>query len=351
MSTAESGSTEGSILARPRVLGAVVFVAVVAALALGALLWPQPQRVLIVFPRRNLAIAGHMGAVLQNTDILRQNGIEARFETPEGQQDLVRLAAKADIVLTDQTHALRLSDRAGGAHLVANLGSAGRLGLVVPAESDLGSIEDLRGKSIATTTGTAAHRFVLDQARQAGLSEQDWRLVTTDRIDQATSTGADAATLWDPALFTAEFQGTARSLARSELFATVVFNDRLIGRHREVGLAALTSIKQAFHHFNSDPRQAAIWLAGDAGKPAPQMQRACMRINGNFGRRRFLNLVLSPELPSLRAALEADNSFLVELGYLGEPAELDGFIHGSLMDQVDAEASALATVGTAPPPD
>ena len=122
---------------------------------------------------------------------------------------------------------------------------------------------------------------------------------------------------------------------------------KMIKKPQARGLAVLTAIKQAMHHFNSDPRQSAIWLAGDTGKPAPQMQRACFRVNGNFGWQRFVSLSMSPELPSLRAALEADNRFLVTQGYLDEPADLDQVIDGSLMDQVDIDAAPLASVGTA----
>ncbi len=347
MSTAESGSTKGSRLASPRVLGAAAVVAIGAAILLAVLLWPQPSQVLIVFPRRSLLFAGHMGVVLQNTDILAQNGIQARFEAPESREDLALLAEQADVVFTDESHALRLSARGDGTSIVANLGSAGRLGIVVPSGAEISSVQELRGARVATTKGTPAHRFLIEQTRAAGLTADDWQLVPADRNDQATSSAADAASLWDPEFFSTEAQETAKALATSELFATVVFSERLTGRHRDVGLAVLTAIKQAFHYLNEDPRQAAIWLAGDSGKPAARTQHACMQVNGNFARRRFISLVLSPELPSLRTTLEADNAFLVELGYLDQPANLDEIIQGSLMDQVDITAQPLTVIRAA----
>ena len=350
MSTVASHKGAGTRPMKPGVIGAVlgVILAVVVTVSF-VVLRPSPHQILVVFPSKDLMFASHIGLVLQNTDIMAQNGIEARFESADDRDEFDRLATRADVVLTDQTHALRLSARPGGAHIVANLGSAGRVGLVVPVGSPVESIQALRGASIASPTGNATHRFLLEQTTSAGLAAGDWELRASPRLDQSASLGTDAVMLWDPTLYAAEFQGSVQTLARGEHFATVTFDDRLVGPHREQGLAVLTAIKQAMHHFNSDPRQSAIWLAGDTGKPAPQMQRACFRANGNFGWHRFVSLSMSPELPSLRTALEADNLYLVSQGYLGTPADLDRVIDGSLMDSVDIDAEPLASVGTAIP--
>ena len=348
MSTSAAG--ERSVPGRAGVRGvgltlaALTIAAAVAALAL----WPDPSEVLLVFPRRDLLIGSQVGAVLERTDILQQNGLEAHVEAPEDRAAFGELAERADVVITDETHALLLAERSGGARIVASLGSAGRIGLVVPTGSPITTTAELRGRRVAVPRGPGARRHANAWLAAAGLEPAEVELVEAGSVDQALSLGADATVLWDPALFGAEFRGTSRALETREHFTAVVFDPRLVEEHRDVGQAALTAIKQAMHSFNDDPRQAAIWLAGDLGKPAPQMQRACFRANGNFGWRSFVSLCLSPELPSFQAALEADLAQLVIAGSLPTGASLDDRIHGALMDEVDSTAEPLAEVGLAP---
>jgi ABC-type nitrate/sulfonate/bicarbonate transport system substrate-binding protein len=333
---------------RGRWLAALLAGVLAAAGGAGWWLWPPPERVVVVYPRRNLMFAGHIGVVLEHTDIFAQNGIDARFQSPESHAAFIEAAHDADVVLLDQTQALLLAAQGDG-RIVANLGSAGKLGLVVPSSSPVEEVSQLRGKRIASSSGGPAHRFLLEQLRGAGLGDSDWTHEVDADQDLSLELAADAAVIRDPALMAAEFQGQVRTIAASELFATVLFDRRLSDRHREVGLATLTAIKQAFHQLNRDPRQVAVQVAGVEGKPAPQVQRSCYHINGNFGHRQFVNLVLSPELPSFQQALRADNAFLVATGQLDAPAALDALVDGSLMDQVDVAARPLAVVGAVSP--
>lgn len=320
----------------------------------GSYLWlsfaPDRSSVVIAFPRNSVLFAGHIGLVLRNTDILEQNGVKARFEVAENLREFGGMAEGADVVLTGEAHGLRLSTLAGGARIVATLGSGGRLGLVVPAESELSSVADLRGKRVAATPANALHRWVVDEMRGAGIPDEDWELAAFEGPEVVASPNQDAAGMWDPYFLAAETQGRVKVLAESDYFTSVVFASRLTDEDRELGLAVLTAIKQAFHYFNTEPREVSMWVAGTSGRPAPQLQRACFPVNINFGRRSIDGLVLSPDLPSFVSSLEQDVAFLVEHGYLSESFDLSTILDGSLMDEVDQLALPLVKVG-APPKD
>jgi ABC-type nitrate/sulfonate/bicarbonate transport system substrate-binding protein len=324
----------------------------IALLAFGAYVWqtlaPKPSDLIIAYPAKSVLFSSHIGQILQRSDILAQNGVTARFEAPDFLNEFSDAALDADVVLTGEAHGLRLDGRRVGARIVATLGSGGRLGLVVPADSEVETIADLRGKRVAATPANALHRWLTEHTRAADLGDEDWELVSYEGLDYASTSNIDAAAQWDPFLFLLERQGESRVLAYGDYFTSVVFSERLVGEDRELGLAVLTAIKQAFHHLNSDPAQAAQWLAGDNGRPPVNMQMACFGINGNFKRRSFRQITLSPELPSFLRALDEDNRFLVEKGFLAAPVDLERLVDGSLVDQVDAQAFPLASVGDAP---
>ncbi len=325
-----------------------IALSVAALLAFCAYLWtilvPPSVDLVIAFPRKSVLFAGHVGLVLQRTDILAQNGVHARFETSESLNEFGELAETADVVLTGEAHGLRLASRPEGARIVATLGSGGRLGLVVPPDSDVESIAGLKGKRIAATPGNALHRWLLEQTRGAGLADDDWTLVPFDGPENAATTDADSAAQWDPYLFMAEQQGRASTLALGDYFITVVFSEHLLEQDRELGLATLTAVKQAFHYFNSDPRLVAQWMEGQSGKPPVNLQRMCFGINASF-RTAFSLLMLTPAQPSLLRSLEADNAFLVEQGFIDAPLNLAEVVDSTLIDQVDARAVPLTQVG------
>lgn len=326
--------------------------ALLALLAFGYYLWttlvPERADVVIAYPGKSVLFAGHVGAVLEHTDILAQNGVSARILGSQNLREFGEFAERADVVLTGEAHGLRLAARPSGARIVATLGSGGRLGLVVPADSEVDSVADLKGLRVSATPANALHRWVVDELRGAGLADDDWQLAPFEGPEVVSSATTDAAAQWDPFLRQAERQGRVKVLAQSDYFTSVVFAEHLTGVDRELGLAVLTAIKQAFHHFNSDPKQVALWVSGPTGRPSPQLQRACFPINANFGRRSMTGLVLSPDLPSFVSSLEQDNAFLVEQGFLDRPLDLDTIIDGSLMDEVDASALPLVKVGLAP---
>ncbi len=310
-----------------------------SALLFLAYLWfvfaPPPVDLVIAFPHKSVLFAGHIGMVLMKTDLLEQNGVRAEFLAPETLSQFGEDAKKSDVVLTGEAHGLRLQTRNGQARLVATLGSGGRLGFTVPSDSSIQQLSELKGKRVAATPANALHRWTLEATQAAGLADSDWELVPYAGPDDPSAATVDASVLWDPYLYWAESNGRVRTLASSDYFTTVVFDPALVDQDRELGLAVLTAIKQAFYFLNRNPGVVAAWLAGEEGKPPLFVQQACFPVNANFGADGLDGLLLSPLLPSLVRSLEKDNLFLVEQGYLQAPVDLRAVIDGSLMAEVD----------------
>ncbi|WP_410506984.1 ABC transporter substrate-binding protein [[Mycobacterium] appelbergii] len=90
--------------------------------------------------------------------------------------------------------------------------------VLVPADSPIRSITDLRGKSIAIAKGSSAHGHILVQLNRADLSPTDVTLVflqPADALTAFTQHRVDAWAVWDPYTAQAEQELPVRSIARA----------------------------------------------------------------------------------------------------------------------------------------
>jgi sulfonate transport system substrate-binding protein len=91
--------------------------------------------------------------------------------------------------------------------------------ILVPADSPITSVSDLRGKSILVGKGSSAHGNVLGQLDKAGLTPADVKLVFLQPADAFSAFQAgqgDAWAIWDPFTAQAEQQLKVRSIAQAK---------------------------------------------------------------------------------------------------------------------------------------
>lgn len=91
------------------------------------------------------------------------------------------------------------------------------LSLLVPKDSAVKNLADLKGKTIAVAKGTSAHTLILRLIRAAGLSAKDFNwayLVNPDGGAAFQQGNVDAWATWDPFAATAELKWGARTIAQ-----------------------------------------------------------------------------------------------------------------------------------------
>ncbi|MBD0336678.1 MAG: sulfonate ABC transporter substrate-binding protein [Cyanobacteria bacterium Co-bin13] len=92
-------------------------------------------------------------------------------------------------------------------------------GILVPANSPLSSLADLKGKQIGFQRGSSAHFLVVQAVKQAGLSWNDIEPVNLTPADARAAfeqNNIDAWGIWDPFYAAAEKQLNAKSLSTGE---------------------------------------------------------------------------------------------------------------------------------------
>lgn len=128
--------------------------------------------------------------------------------------------------------------------------------LLIPANSTIKSIQDLKGKRFAVQKGSSAHELLAKVLQKAGLSWQDIQPVWLPPADAraAFDKGAiDAWSIWEPYLSTTELKGHAKSLIDGTAFPTTysfyIGNPKFIQQHPDAAQKVLTGLNQADQWF------------------------------------------------------------------------------------------------------
>jgi sulfonate transport system substrate-binding protein len=98
----------------------------------------------------------------------------------------------------------------------ASKGNVDSDAILVPTDSPLKQVSDLKGKNIAVAKGSSAHGQVLTTLRKAGLSTKDVNLnflQPSDAYAAFTQKRVDAWAVWDPYTAQAQQEANARILA------------------------------------------------------------------------------------------------------------------------------------------
>ncbi|GAY15217.1 ABC transporter substrate-binding protein [Mycobacterium sp. shizuoka-1] len=129
-------------------------------------------------------------------------------------------AGKIDFAITGNTPPI-FGAASGAKVKVVSAYNGGGVGdqILVPADSPITSVSDLRGKSILVAKGSSAHGNVLGQLDKAGLTPADVTLVflqPADALSAFRAGQADAWAIWDPFTAQAEQQLKVRSIAQAK---------------------------------------------------------------------------------------------------------------------------------------
>lgn len=88
--------------------------------------------------------------------------------------------------------------------------------LIVPKDSPINSVKDIKGEKVGVTVGSTAHILLIKFLESAGLTTNDINLVNLQPADIKTSLASkniDAAVTWEPFVSNSIVDGTARSIA------------------------------------------------------------------------------------------------------------------------------------------
>lgn len=140
------------------------------------------------------------------------------------------------------------------------------VGIVVPQDSGLKTLADLRGKKVAVAKGSSGHDLLVAALESGGLAYADIKPVYLVPADAASAfaTGAiDAWSIWDPFLAIAEIARKARRLpidtAVARQYAFFFANREFAATYPHV-VAAVNQDLTTAAHYARDHREEAVSL-------------------------------------------------------------------------------------------
>ncbi len=156
--------------------------------------------------------------------------------------------------------------------------------ILVPKDSPIKTLADLKGKKIALNKGSNVHFLLAKALEKAGVgySEVQPTYLTPADARAAFERGAvDAWVIWDPFLAAAETATGARTLADG---TGLVSNYQFYLSTRTFAVenpkavqAVLSELREVDNWIQTDPKAAAAQLSGPTGIPAPILEVALAR--------------------------------------------------------------------------
>mgnify|MGYP000844113721 FL=1 len=144
--------------------------------------------------------------------------------------------------------------------------------ILIPTNSRIQSIADLKGKRIAVQKGSSAHELLAKVLQKAGLSWSDIQPIWLPPADAraAFDKGAiDAWSIWEPYLSTTELKGHAKSLIDGRAFPTTysfyIGNPRFIQQHPDAAQKVLDGLNKADQWFVQHQDQGLSIYAQSTG--------------------------------------------------------------------------------------
>lgn len=202
------------------------------------------------------------------------------------------------------------------------------LAVLVPQDSDISSVADLKGKKIAYATGSYAQHLLALLLDKEGLTLDDVESVNLGAADQpaALTTGeVDAIVIWEQYISKLTSEGVAKVLADG----TGVKKGNMINyfvtdyaeAHPLVVEAYLKALDRADELIATDPEAAAEAIADDFGVDKDLM----LQILGNFT---FTTVLEEDDISEITAVKD----FSLEAGIIQNDFDIDSFINTTYLD-------------------
>lgn len=179
--------------------------------------------------------------------------------------------------------------RANLLYVAALPGRGDTQGIVVPKESPIRKLEDLKGKKVAIAKASSAHNFTIAALESVGLSFSDIQpqyLPPADAAAAFTRGSIDAWTIWDPFFARAELNREARPLpvkpeaaAQNSYFLA---NRDFTQKHPGIVSAINEELAKATNWAKANRGQAAELFAQASGVELAAQQRTVARTEFNF---------------------------------------------------------------------
>ncbi len=209
--------------------------------------------------------------------------------------------------------------------------------IVVPAGSDIETVEDLRGKSIAATKGTDPYFFLLQTLEEAGIGLDEVTIQNLQHADGGAALQAKAVDAWsglDPIMATAEIDFGAELIYRNIDFNTYGFlnaTESFLSASPDLAQVVVDAYEKAREWASANPEETAEILADYSGVSLEVAKKVLIERT---------NLDVGAPGQKQRDVLEIVGPIFVDSGDVADQKQIDQALDGLFNDSFFAQADA-----------
>lgn len=332
---------------KQRTLITIIFVAIALSVGLLGAQKPEKEGVKTTLVRTGWQTAwatqGQVIEALQHTDILKQNGLRGEFigflSGPPAVE--AALAGSLDVVSGGSQPILQLVAKSEDWVIVSRHANV-RLGILVPPESKITKLTDLKGRQVGVPIGSTVERFILLSARAAGLKPNDLTLVNLGITEQGELVRAGtkkswgdfaAVGAWEPTVSLLEQRVLGRIIAEENEITLTAMSRAFITNHPDAAVAYLRATVQAWAYYATHRSEMNEQYLKDALLPIDASMLETIsknEHNATVKRPEEVDISLTPEI--LKQAQETID-YLSERKILTRHMKIEEEVDGSLLQK------------------
>ena len=160
-------------------------------------------------------------------------------------------------------------------------GSPAAEAIIVPADSPIRTVADLKGRTVGVSRGSGSHYVLAAALKRAGLTFADIKPAYLQAPEGAAAFekgSLDAWSIWDPFLAFAEAKRPVRTIADGSGLTSYhryyLVNDSFVAQHPEVVVAVYDALAEAERWVKANPDAAVALLAPVWGDLPPAVVAA-----------------------------------------------------------------------------
>lgn len=215
--------------------------------------------------------------------------------------------------------------------------------IVVPADSDIDSVEDLAGRSVAATRGTDPYFFLLQSLEEHGVALADVEVQNLQHADGRVALENGAVDAWaglDPIMADTELNAGSRLVYRNVDFNTYGFlnaTENFLEESPDLAQVVVDAYEKAREWAAANPEETVEILAEVAGiEPAVAEKVVLERTNLGIG---------AVPGDAQRAVLEVVGPIFVETGDVSTQEQIDTALEELIDDTWARQADATTITG------
>lgn len=289
-------------------------------------------------PKVTLAMSGWTGfapiTLAQKAGIFERNGIEVEIKkmpTSNRHQAMASGDVQA-ITTTVDTHILYASSGVPVTQVLVLDTSAGGDGIA--AKDGIGSVEALKGKSVAVQFGGVPQFWLAYLLKQEGMKLDDLKLTNLEPKDAANAFVAgqfDAAVTYEPYLSTVRTNNAGKIITTSAdtpgvIVDTLAFQPDYIAKNPTVVQAMVKSWFEALDMIKAQPEAAYKVMGADVNQTPEQFQASAKFVK--WYDRDMNREYMGETLPKF---LKEANDIMVEARLVRRPADVSTMVDASFV--------------------